>query len=183
MPTSGGTIRRSTHRALRAIRAARPRRRAPLSNSPAFSPGEIAGGYAEREYADPRLAKLHGPTFDSSLVWSATPLTTVTLKGTTTLAETTVADASGAVSRTISLELAHQLFTNLKLDAVASYATNTYQGVSLLEKTYAGTFSAEYDLSRSIVLKASVAQQRFHSTAVGADYTETKFLVGLKLQR
>ena len=38
-------------------------------------------------------------------------------------------------------------------------------------------------LSRSIVLKASVSQQRFHSTAVGADYAESKFLLGLKLQR
>ena len=145
--------------------------------------GQIAGGYAQREYADPRLARLQGPTFDSSLVWSATPLTTLTLKGTTLLAETTIAGASGAMSRTISLELAHQLFRNVKLDAIASYATNTYQGVSLLETTYAGTFSAEYDLSRSVVLKASVAEQRFHSTAVGVDYAETKFLLGLKLQR
>ena len=145
--------------------------------------GQIAGGYAQREYADPRLARLQGPTFDSSLVWSVTPLTTVTLKGTTVLAETTVAGASGAMSRTISLELAHQLFRNVKLDAVGSYGTNIYQGVSLLETTYAGTFSAEYNLSRSIVLKASVSEQRFHSTAVGADYNETKFLLGLKLQR
>ena len=76
--------------------------------------GEIAGGYAQRHYADPRLAKLHGPTFASSLVWSVTPLTTVTLKGVTTLGETTVAYASGAVTRTISLELAHQLLWNLK---------------------------------------------------------------------
>jgi hypothetical protein len=145
--------------------------------------GEIDGGYAQREYADPRLANLQGPTFDSSLVWSATPLTTVTLKATTTLAETTVAYASGAMSRTISLELAHQLFTNLKLHAVASYGTDTYQGVSLFDRTYAGTFKAEYALSRSIVLKASVSQQRFHSTAAGSDYTESKFMLGLKLQR
>jgi len=44
-------------------------------------------------------------------------------------------------------------------------------------------FSAEYDLSRSLVLKASASQTRFHSTAVGANYTEDKFMIGLKVQR
>lgn len=145
--------------------------------------GEIDGGYAQREYADPRLAKLHGPTFNSSLAWSVTPLTTITLKGTTLLGETTVAGASGALGRTISLELAHQLFTDVKLDAIASYGSNTYQGVSLFEQTYSGVFSAEYDLSRSLMLKASASQTRFHSTAIGANYTEDKFMLGLKVQR
>ena len=145
--------------------------------------GEIDGGYAQREYVDPRLAHLHGPTFDASLAWAVTPLTTVTLKGNTTLAETTVAGSPGAVSRTISLELAHQLFYSVKLDALGSYGTNVYQGVSLREKTYMGTFSAEYDLSRSLALKASVSTQHFRSTAATADYTENKFMIGLRVQR
>lgn len=145
--------------------------------------GEIAAGYGERKYADPRLARLHGPTFNASLVWSVTPLTTVTLKGTTELSETTVAYSSGAVSRTISLELAHRLFRNLELDAIASYGTNTYQGVSLRDKTYTGRLSAEYDLSRSLVLKASASYHRFLSTAIGADFSESKFVLGLKVRR
>jgi hypothetical protein len=145
--------------------------------------GEIDGGYAEREYADPRLSNLHGPTYDVSLAWAVTPLTTITLKGNTTLSETTVAGSPGAITRTISLELAHQLFYNVKLDAQGSYGTNTYQGVNLFEQNYMGSFTAEYDLSRFLALKASVSTQHFVSTAANANYTENKFMLGLKVQR
>jgi hypothetical protein len=145
--------------------------------------GEIDAGYAQREYVDPRLAHLHGPTFDAALIWSATPLSTITLKGNTTLSETTVAGSAGAVTRTISLELAHQLFYNVRLDALGSYSTNTYQGVNLFEQTYTGTFTAEYDLSRWLALRATASTQHFVSTAPNANYTEDKFMIGLRLQR
>ena len=42
--------------------------------------GEASIGYGERHYRDPRLPVLRAPLIDASLIWSATPLTTVTLK-------------------------------------------------------------------------------------------------------
>ena len=42
--------------------------------------GTASAGYADRNYQDPRLANLRGPVFDISLVWTATPLTKVTLR-------------------------------------------------------------------------------------------------------
>ncbi len=56
--------------------------------------GEASGGYAERDYKDPRLPKLRGPTIDAALIYTPTPLTTLTLRASTALNETTVTGAA-----------------------------------------------------------------------------------------
>ncbi len=147
--------------------------------------GALSAGYADRQYQDPRLANLRGPIFDASLVWTATPLTKVTLRGSTTLDETTVAGASGAITRQGGIEIAHALLRNLTLIAAGSWQNSTYPGaVPRIDQTLiqAG-LRAEYSLTRSIVLKGSFITQRMASTAPGTDYTANIFMVGLKLQQ
>lgn len=145
--------------------------------------GQVAAGYARRDYVDPRLPVLAAPTFDASLIWTPTPLTTVTLKSTTTLSETNVANASGSVTRTTSAEIDHALLRNLTLGAIGSFGTNDYQGASIRETTLSGTLKAEYNLSRSVVVKGSFTHERLQSTTPGSDYTASTFLLGLRLQR
>jgi hypothetical protein len=145
--------------------------------------GQASVGYLTRDYADSRLSKLSAPTFDASLIWTATPLTTVTLRGATVANETTVAGASGSIGRTMSVEVSHALLRNLKLGVIATLGTNDYQGIDLQERTLTGTVKAEYNLTRSISVRGSFSHERLKSTAVGSDYTANVFLLGLKLQR
>ena len=98
----------------------RPRRRALLEWL------EGRAGYAERAYSDKRLANLSGPTFDASLVWIATPLTTVSLRGSTAFNETTIVNASGAVNRSLTLDISHALMRNLTISAGYSAARSTH---------------------------------------------------------
>ena len=51
--------------------------------------GSFDVGYGERNYEDRRLPDLASPLFDASLVWTVTPLTTLTLKSVSSLADTT----------------------------------------------------------------------------------------------
>jgi hypothetical protein len=145
--------------------------------------GDIAAGYADRHYADARLADLRGPTFDSSLVWTATALTKVTLRGSTTLDEATIARSPGAVTRITSLELAHALMRNVTLTATGSVQTSRYENVGLSQTTYIAGLTAEYNLTRSIVLKGSFTRQRMASNQPGTDYTADVFMLGLRFQR
>ena len=144
--------------------------------------GEAAGGYAERDYKDPRLPQLRGPTIDASLIYTPTPLTTVTLRGSTTLNETTVENASGALTHTITGQISHDLLRNLAISAVGSYFTNDYQGASLYEKGYSAGVKLEYKITRSIAVRASYSHERLSSNSVGDDYTANVFLVGLRIQ-
>ena len=61
--------------------------------------GEAAMGYAEREYRDPRLPPISTPTLDGSLVYTPSALTTVTLRMTTTINETTLQGVEAVVER------------------------------------------------------------------------------------
>lgn len=145
--------------------------------------GEVSAGYVRRTYSDPRLATIAGMTVDASLIWTATPLTTVTFRAQTDVNETTIANASGSISRRGSIEINHALLRNFNLGATAMWQNTKYRGVALTENTLEGTLKAEYSLTRSVVVKGSFTHSRLQSSTAGADYTANVFLLGLRLQR
>jgi hypothetical protein len=145
--------------------------------------GEASLGYGERQYKDPRLPDLHAPLVDASLIWSATPLTTVTLKTSTTLADTTNAGDSGAVSRSYTIDVSHALLRNFTLAASAGYATDVYAGAPLHDSTTSFGLHADYNLNRDVVLRASASRTQYASSAPGSNYVANVFMLGLKLQR
>lgn len=144
--------------------------------------GEISAGYARRDYADARLKPLNGPTIDAALVWTASPLTTVTLAGTTALNETTVSNSSGALTRGVTLSVAHALFRNFTLTGVASYQLADYQGTSQRETAWGASLKADYNLTRSVMFRSSFTHQRLQSTVPGSDYTANTVMLGLRFQ-
>ncbi len=145
--------------------------------------GEISAGYASRTYDDRRLPLLQAPTLDASLIYTATPLTTVTLTAATDLSETTVPFASGAVSRIFTGKVSHALLRDLTLTGTASYQINQYQGAPITEQLYSVGLGLEYHLTRSIVVLGSFTHTQLSSNSVGDAFTDNLFMVGLKLQR
>ena len=51
------------------------------------------------------------------------------------------------------------------------------------EKYFAGTLRAEYNLTRTVAVRASYTFEHLKSTSVGSDYTANVFLLGLRFQR
>ena len=153
--------------------------------------GEVSGGFTQRDYDDPRLATIRGPVIDAALIWTATPLTTVTLRGSTTVNETTIAGVSGALTQTVSGTIAHALTRNVTLTGTVAYQTSDYKGAdpsistngTINERYFTAGAKAEYHLTRSVVVKASYGFERLKSTVTGSDYTANVFLLGLRLQR
>jgi hypothetical protein len=145
--------------------------------------GEASVGYGERQYQDARLPDLRAPLIDASLIWSPTPLTTVTLKTATNLLDTTNAGDSGAVSRSYTIDVSHALRRNLTLGATAGYLTNVYAGDPLHDSTINWGVHADYDVTRDIVLRASATHVQYSSSAFDSSYTANVFMLGLRLQR
>jgi hypothetical protein len=144
--------------------------------------GEASGGYATRRYEDARLPVLAGPTFDARLIWSATPLTTVTLRAGTEFNETTVANAAGSVSHRLSADVSHALMRNFTIGGGVAFADNSYKGVSIDERTWVGSLRAEYSLNRNFVVRGSYAHEKLTSSQPGAGYGAHIFLLGLRMQ-
>ncbi|MGD0761584.1 MAG: outer membrane beta-barrel protein [Roseiarcus sp.] len=145
--------------------------------------GEASLGYGARAYQDPRLPDMRAPLIDASLIWSATPLTTLTAKAQTSLADTMTPGASGAVARAFTLDVAHALTRAVTLGASAGYSNDDYVGVALHDATVSLGLRAEYHLSRDFVLKASATRQQYTSTAPNSNYIANVFMLGLRLQR
>jgi len=145
--------------------------------------GEVSGGIQARVYDDPRLETLVGPLVEASVLWSASPLTTVRLRGQSTIEETTLPFSSGATTQSATLEVQHDLRRNLSVVAAVSASDTRYDGVRLEEQTLTGTVRIDYRLTRSVALRASFTHERLKSTSPGADYTANVFLVGLRFQR
>lgn len=144
--------------------------------------GEASGGYAQRDYADPRLPRLRGPIIDAAIIYTATPLTTFTLRAGTTLSETTLQGASGILSRNITFDVAHAMFRNFTITATGSYQTNNYQGADTLERVGTAGVKLEYKLTRSISIKGSYFWQRLVSTAANSNFTANVIMGGLRFE-
>ena len=145
--------------------------------------GEFSAGYGDRTFQDPRLKDVSGPVVNGVLTYAVTPITLISLKAATTFDETTVPGASGAESRSVTLELAHQLLRNMTVTADLSYLNTHYIGAPIIENTWAETLKAEYHLSRSLVATATYNHEQLHSTSGGSGFTQDVVLVGLRVQR
>jgi hypothetical protein len=144
--------------------------------------GEVSAGYQVRNYDDPAVGELRGAVFDAALIWQATPLTTVRLRGGTTLDETTVTGATGIVTQRATLEVQHDLRRNLSVTGAVGFAQADYRGGGLVEETTTGQIRLDYKMTRSLVVRTSFTHERLRSTNTGSDYTANIALIGLRLQ-
>ncbi len=151
-------------------------------NLSALVKGEISGGYGRRDYADPRLPPLRGPVIDAALIYTPSPLTTVTLRGVTSMNETTLADASGALTRSLTATLSHDLLRNLNVTLTGNYFTNNYQGTDVRERGGGAGVRLEYKVTRSLSLRASYMREMLDSSYPNADYTANVYSAGLRFQ-
>ena len=145
--------------------------------------GEVDAGYGVRAYRDPLLTDVASPLFDASLIWSVTPLTTVTLRASTLLNDSVVAGASSDINRSFGVNLDHSLTERIKLGLSAGLTSDHYVGINENDRTYTLGATAEYHLSREVVLKASATHSRFVSPIPDASYSGTTVLLGVRLQR
>lgn len=144
--------------------------------------GEVSAGYQNRKYDDTRLRNLKGFVGDAAILWSPTPLTTVTLRGTSELGDTTIAGSSGTRAHRATLEIAHALRRNLVVTGIASFGRTEYDGQNLREDFSSLGARIEYKLTRTFSVRASFTHERLNSTAAGSDYTANVAQVGLRVQ-
>ncbi|WP_300256249.1 outer membrane beta-barrel protein [Bradyrhizobium sp.] len=144
--------------------------------------GELSLGYAARNYVDPRLNRLQGFLTTGSLVWNATPLTTVKFFTDTQLAETTLAGASGVLVRTYAFEVDHDFRRWLTAIGKFTYGTLDYQGQDRNDKTYSLEGDLVYKLSRNIWIKGTLRHDILASNVIGASSSGTVVMLGVRLQ-
>lgn len=145
--------------------------------------GEFALGYGLRRQDDPLLGDLDGVTGRASLVWDATALTTLRLDAATSFEETVQGGSSGAVLRSLDIEVEHALRRHVILTARAGLSEEDFEGIDRTDRRMRASLGAVYKLSRMTWLTAEGGTARFTSSVPGLDYTANVVRVGLRLQR
>jgi len=145
--------------------------------------GELAVGYLSRDYHDPTLPNISGPTLDGSLLWQATALTTAKFTAATAVGESTQQGVSGDFSHDFNVQVDHALRTWLVGTLIGGYGRDNYVGLSRIDNRYFISAGLTYKLSRELQLKGTLRQDWLDSNVVGVGYAATSFIMGLRLQR
>jgi len=144
--------------------------------------GEAAVGWGERTYVDPRLNRLEGLLTTASLIWKATPLTTVKFFSDTQLGETTLLFTSGVLVHTYAFEVDHDFRRWLTAIGKFTYGTYDYQGDIRKDKTYSIEGNLIYKLTRSLWIKGTLRHDILDSNVPLAGSSATVVMLGVRLQ-
>lgn len=145
--------------------------------------GEIAVGTLRRDYEDPAFPSLRGTLVDGSLIYYATPLTTLKLDAKTSVAESSIAGVSGTLTRDYTFQADHSFRRWLIGTLKVGYGTDNYEGLDRLDKRYFVSTALTYKLSRAAALKGEFRQDWLRSNVTSADYTASTIMFGLRLQQ
>jgi hypothetical protein len=167
--------------------------------------GEVALGYTQRTYEDPRLDKLAGLIGNASLIWTANALTTVKLSATSTVGESTITGVSGVLYRDVGLQIDHSFRRWLIGSVKFGFGLDTYKGANVdpstgivicdcvvstpggtaadrVDKRFSAGVGLTYKLNRSAQIKGELRQDWLRSNVTNADYSASIFLLGLRFQ-
>ncbi len=145
--------------------------------------GEASAGYAHRHYRDASLDDVSGLIVDASLVWRATPLTTVTLRANSEIGETTLTGASAVFVRQASMAVDHAFRRWLIGTVSAIYGTEDYEGAGRKDDRVSLLAALTYRFNRYASLRGEVRREQLRSNVAGNDYTANIAMVGLRFQR
>jgi len=144
--------------------------------------GEISLGYAARNYVDPRLSRLQGMLVGSSLVWTATPLTTAKFYSTTSIDETTLPGVSGVLTHTYTFEVDHDFRRWLTAIGKFTYGTYDYQGDGRFDRTYSLEGDLIYKMTRNLWVKGTLRRDILNSNIPGNSTNSTVVMLGVRVQ-
>ena len=144
--------------------------------------GEISVGYAARDYVDTRLNRLQGLLVSSSLVWTATPLTTAKFYSTTSIDETTLPGTSGVLTHVYTVEVDHDFRRWLTGIGKFTWGTLDYQGDNRHDKIYSLSGDLVYKMTRNLWVKGTLRRDWLDSNIVGNSTNSTVVMLGVRLQ-
>jgi hypothetical protein len=144
--------------------------------------GEMAIGWAARNYVDPRLAPLEGVLTSGSLIWTPTPLTTAKFYADTQIAETTLPASSGVLVHTYTLEVDHDFRRWLTGVGKFTYGTYQYQGFGRFDRTYSIEGDLIYKMTRSLWIKGTLRYDVLDSNVPLSSSQGTVVMLGVRAQ-
>ena len=145
--------------------------------------GEASLGQTQREYKDPSLPNVSGLVYNSSLIYAATPLTTMKLTAVSSTGELIVPGASGVLRRDFGVEIDHDFRRWLTGAVKLGYGADSYFGLDRFDNRYVAGGTLTYKLTRTVWLKGEFRHEWLRSTVSASNYDANVALLTVRLQR
>ena len=95
--------------------------------------GSVAAGYLDQRYSNPDIPEANGPSILSQLTWLMTPLMTVSLFASRSVAGAAAEETEARVDLTGGLQLDYEIRRNLIATLGASFTNENFKGTSRLD--------------------------------------------------
>lgn len=129
--------------------------------------GEIGLGYMKQNFDDSTLDDYSGFGARGQVEWFPTQLTTVTLTGSRSVEDSSLAGSSTYISNNLALKVDYELLRNVILSANGSWGKDDYRGIDRNDKRYGAGISASYLMNRNVGL--SLAYNYYKKDSEGTD--------------
>jgi hypothetical protein len=145
--------------------------------------GEASTGYGIETPSSHLLQTLRAYTIDENLIWSPTRQTRITFSTVTAIEPSLTSGASGAVSRTVGVKLADDIFRNLTVDLGGSYLDRHYTGITRTENLAEITSGLTWKINPKMQTFVRGTFDSFTSSARTDDFTAATVFAGIRLQQ
>lgn len=145
--------------------------------------GEISLGYGVQSPDDARLRDIDGLIIDANATWRVTELTSLLFNASSDVTETNIAGVSGALSRSVGVEVRHAFRRHVIASAGLAYLTQDSQDGRIDDKELRSTVGLEYFVSPETVLYGAYAHTNFEGVGTDSDYTVDEVRLGVRLRR
>ncbi|MGB0720810.1 MAG: outer membrane beta-barrel protein [Gammaproteobacteria bacterium] len=139
--------------------------------------GEIALGATNRDYDDARFDDTNSWSTRSQLFWQMSPLTTFVFNASRSISESTELNASGFLSTSFGVAMAHELRRNVVLEANVFVTENDFEGIARTDDLFGGTLSATWDINRNFHAGASYEYSERESDVAAVEYERNLFMI------
>ena len=142
--------------------------------------GTLQAGLLQRDYVDPRLRDISGPTFTADLLWNVTPLTSLLLSGRRWVEESGSTQSAGTVRADLELEAQHELLRNLLLTGTLKAGRLSSVSFDAKGQELAVGLGARYLLNRKITVNGRVRHLRRSGAEIFPLYQATQGWLDLR---
>lgn len=129
-------------------------------------------GYTSFDYVSPALDDFSGFAVDVQGVWSVTPRLQLTFGASRSVAETTVAGASGAIQLGGQVGAEYSLLRNVVLRANAGFLNVDYDGANRTDNLFNAGFGVGWRVTRDLTVSPSYRFGLRDTTAVGLGFRD-----------
>ena len=141
--------------------------------------GEVFAGYSTRSYDDAAFAESGNLAFGAALKWFPSMLTTITIDGTRSVEDTSIANASGYISTRGELGIDHELLRNVILSGRLGYENSEYQEVARNDDTLRGSIAGRFLINNNLHFDAGWEFTNRDSSDLQFEYSAGQFQLSL----